>query len=571
MAEQRINFKLPLRQGGSRITDIQYRIDNGDWVKTLQTHSPIVISGLEYGQTYEVELRAVNKTGASQPSNPVVITPTTVPDAPTIDSVEGGENNITINFTLPLNDGGSAITDIEYQIGGRKFKSSGSITSPLTVDNISGGDVPVRIRAVNENGVSDTSNQLVAGVLSPQVTISNITSTTSTLEVHYTTNDIDTINKLETSIDGGSTWSDATIENPSIIEVGVNNTVSVRLRVNEQYLSNTVTASTVSDGDSGGLEPLMDSDDWSYQGIVLTEAEFVGDEYRAIETKMVDNELMLLYRSKQTMADTARTASSVAFTTDLNNWSTPSSNPVLSGTMSWQGTDAQGRAWRTNGNALFKLNDTYYCYYIDRDGSYSGMRAFGVATSPDGVNWTQYDSPFFTVVEAKDIIPSEYFVDDPVRTRGRVYPSYATVYDNEVYLILNVLVEGAVIDGDAVYRRFLLKGTDPLDVDTFSFEHTPWVDGIGSIPENMYNINGSWFFVNNVNDRLEDNSVVRYIGIQKMSSLTEEFDPESSANGMLVNNTTSSSTDGRSLFLLNNKWHFLYSIGTGDIHLLSEK
>lgn len=64
--------------GGDAITNYEYTIDNGDtWVvrEPASVESPLVITGLTNGQTYNIRIRAVNAFGAGAASNMMSGTP----------------------------------------------------------------------------------------------------------------------------------------------------------------------------------------------------------------------------------------------------------------------------------------------------------------------------------------------------------------------------------------------------------------------------------------------------------------------------------------------------------------
>lgn len=63
--------------GGSAITDIEYRLDGGSWVSSGGTSS-FAIAGLTNDQEYDVELRAVNANGESPASDVKAVTPASV-------------------------------------------------------------------------------------------------------------------------------------------------------------------------------------------------------------------------------------------------------------------------------------------------------------------------------------------------------------------------------------------------------------------------------------------------------------------------------------------------------------
>lgn len=84
-----------------------------------------------------------------------------VPSAPTITSLVAGNQTITINFTAPGSDGGSAITDYKYSLNSGSYISSGTTTSPITVTSLTNGtSYTITIVATNSNGDSSASNSL---------------------------------------------------------------------------------------------------------------------------------------------------------------------------------------------------------------------------------------------------------------------------------------------------------------------------------------------------------------------------------------------------------------------------
>jgi hypothetical protein len=110
-----LNFTLG-STGGSAITNIEYSINNGvTWIPSGVTSSPIVVTGLTNGNTYQVAVRAINAVGTSPSSNVISGIPVTTPSAPTLVSLTPGSGQLTLIFTLGSN-GGSPITDIEYSI-----------------------------------------------------------------------------------------------------------------------------------------------------------------------------------------------------------------------------------------------------------------------------------------------------------------------------------------------------------------------------------------------------------------------------------------------------------------------
>ena len=218
-----------------------------------------------------------------------------------------------------------------------------------------------------------------------------------------------------------------------------------------------------------------------------------------------------MFQSKHNIPNKALTASSVNISEE---------NPVLADAMSWQGKDSQGRAYRTGVASVIKT-DKYIAYYRDRGGQYAGMRAMGVATSTDGINWNQIDSPFMTVNDVERIIPEKYFEKSPVFTAGRVYIHHATLADGYMYMLISTVVNG--VNEGREYEDFIIRGTNPLDIDTFEFVETPWLSGTRKF-EKFYKINDSWYRLGRESNRKDDGSLERFIVMDK-NNISEPFSP----------------------------------------------
>ena len=88
----------------------------------------------------------------------------TVPGAPTNLQADGGDEQVTLFWETPENDGGLAITDYEYRINGRGgWVSIGSTLTTYTVTGLVNGTAYVfQVRAVNAAGRSLPSNRAEA-------------------------------------------------------------------------------------------------------------------------------------------------------------------------------------------------------------------------------------------------------------------------------------------------------------------------------------------------------------------------------------------------------------------------
>ena len=195
-----VNFTAPLSNGGSVITDYKYSTDGSTYVSAGTIASPFVITGLTNGVTYPVTIKAVNSVGDGSVSNSVSGTPATVPGAPTITSVTPGNTQLTVNFTAPLSNGGSAITDYKYSTDGSTYVSAGTTVTPFVITGLTNSvTYPVTIKAVNSIGDGSVSNS-VSGTPSP------VTLITTTFVPSSNTSDLNTTWTAPPTITGSVTY-----------------------------------------------------------------------------------------------------------------------------------------------------------------------------------------------------------------------------------------------------------------------------------------------------------------------------------------------------------------------------
>lgn len=85
-------------EGGSAITNYKYSLDGTNYtaLSPTVTTSPVIISGLTNGTTYNIYLKAVNSVGDGAASNSISVTPT----APASGSNSGITSSPKINFEL---------------------------------------------------------------------------------------------------------------------------------------------------------------------------------------------------------------------------------------------------------------------------------------------------------------------------------------------------------------------------------------------------------------------------------------------------------------------------------------
>ncbi len=123
-----VSWSAPSDTGGSAITsyDVRYirsdALDKADdsWTARdgIWTSGPLSydLDGLTNGVGFDVQVRAVNDAGDGPWSATATDTPRTTPGAPTIDVISPGNYALSITWSAPADDGGSAITsyDLRY-------------------------------------------------------------------------------------------------------------------------------------------------------------------------------------------------------------------------------------------------------------------------------------------------------------------------------------------------------------------------------------------------------------------------------------------------------------------------
>ena len=174
-----VSWSAPSDTGGSSITsydlryirsdaldkaDDRWTVRDGIWTSGDLEYT---LSGLTNGVEYDVQVRAVNDAGDGPWSATAADIPRTTPGAPAIDVVSPGNYALSITWSAPADDGGSAITsyDLRYIRSDVTDKADDSWTvrediwssgllqyglNESTGFNLSGGDrYDLQVRAVN--------------------------------------------------------------------------------------------------------------------------------------------------------------------------------------------------------------------------------------------------------------------------------------------------------------------------------------------------------------------------------------------------------------------------------------
>ena len=172
-AQATVNFTAP-DSGGSPI--ISYTVTATDSTNaagdTTQggTASPVVVTGLNNGDSYTFKVTATNAVGtgaASATSN--VVVPATVPGAPTIGTATAGNQSASVTFTPPGSNGGATITGYTVtatdSTNAAGDTTQGGTASPIVVNGLNNGDsytfIVAATNSVGTGAASGPSNAVV--------------------------------------------------------------------------------------------------------------------------------------------------------------------------------------------------------------------------------------------------------------------------------------------------------------------------------------------------------------------------------------------------------------------------
>ena len=142
--------------GGAALTHYEYEQDGSvTWTSTGGTAPSHTVTGLTNGQPYTFRVRAVNSAGQSAASGSRSATPTTTePEAPESLRFTPGDQQVTLRWRAPTNDGGAPILRYEYELDfSDTWTSTGGTASSYTVTGLNNGQTyTFRVRAVNALG-----------------------------------------------------------------------------------------------------------------------------------------------------------------------------------------------------------------------------------------------------------------------------------------------------------------------------------------------------------------------------------------------------------------------------------
>lgn len=161
-AQASVAFVPPTSNGGSPITGYTVTSTQGG-IQVSGGSSPILVTGLTNGNPYTFNVYATNANGNGPPSNSAnPVTPATLPGAPQSPVATPGNASVSVAFSPPASNGGSAISSYTAVSSPGGFSASGS-SSPLNVTGLTNGTpYTFTVTATNALGTGPASVATVA-------------------------------------------------------------------------------------------------------------------------------------------------------------------------------------------------------------------------------------------------------------------------------------------------------------------------------------------------------------------------------------------------------------------------
>jgi len=189
-----LSWDPPASSGSSPLTDyvVRYSTNGGTtWTSFADNVVPttgVFVTGLVNGTTYAFSVAAVNVAGTGvYSSNVTGIIPRTVPDAPTGITGTAGDAQVSLTWSAPSSNGGSAITDYVVQYSSDNgttwvtFNDSVSTTASTVVNGLTNGTA-YRFRVAAVSGAGQGTYNTGSAALTPSETLApNVTGLTSTV------------------------------------------------------------------------------------------------------------------------------------------------------------------------------------------------------------------------------------------------------------------------------------------------------------------------------------------------------------------------------------------------------
>ena len=261
--------------------DLQYRQgDSGNFTAGPQdvTGTSAAIGSLAPGTAYQVQVRATNAEGDGEWSFAGTgQTLTTVPGAPTaLSATASGTTQINLSWSAPAITGGSAITGYKIEVssnGGSSWTdlvaNTGNATTTYAHTGLTAGTTRhYRVSAINANGSGTASNvdSATTGTTVPGAPsgLSATASGSTRINLSWsapasTGGSAITGYKIESSSDGGSSWSDLVANtgnaNTTYAHTGLGAGTTRHYRVSAINANGSGTASNVDSATTGTTVP----------------------------------------------------------------------------------------------------------------------------------------------------------------------------------------------------------------------------------------------------------------------------------------------------------------------------
>ena len=184
-----VTFTPPANNGGDGPRSYKVTASPGG-ANNTGTTSPIIVTGLANGTAYTFTVTASNDFGTSDPSSASnSVTPSTIPGAPTIGTATRGNAQVSVTFTAPASNGGSAITSYTATSSPGGITATGT-SSPIVVTGLTNGTAyTFKVHATNVNGAgpqSSSSNSATPATVPGAPTIGIAYAGTGSATVNFT-------------------------------------------------------------------------------------------------------------------------------------------------------------------------------------------------------------------------------------------------------------------------------------------------------------------------------------------------------------------------------------------------
>ena len=162
-----VAFTPPTSTGGAPINSYMVTSSPGG-ITATGGQGPITVRGLTNGVTYTFTVVATNAAGsspASAPSNPVTPQAFTIPSPPLLPNATPGDQQATVSFTTPLDNGGSPITSYTVTSNPGGISATGP-ASPITITGLTDG-TSYTFTVVATNAAGNSQPSTVSNAVTP--------------------------------------------------------------------------------------------------------------------------------------------------------------------------------------------------------------------------------------------------------------------------------------------------------------------------------------------------------------------------------------------------------------------